>query len=138
MSKRASLITAAAIATLATAALATSASALPIIVHGGGGIHGIHIHPGPICSWGCGHDHDHDHDGRWWGFRRPIVEGAVASVGVNTAVTSAPVSAPAPAVAPTGGCLTKRELPDGSALFRDKCTGEAAESAPEGAPPGQR
>jgi hypothetical protein len=44
----------------------------------------------------------------------------------------------AAAPAPSGGCLTKRDLPDGSALFRDLCTHEQAESQPQGNAPGAR
>jgi hypothetical protein len=40
----------------------------------------------------------------------------------------------AAAPAPSGGCLTKRDLPDGSAL----CTHEQAESQPQGNAPGAR
>jgi hypothetical protein len=46
-------------------------------------------------------------------------------------------SAPAGAPAPSGGCLTKQELPDGSAVFRDLCTQEQAESPPQGGPSGR-
>jgi hypothetical protein len=46
-----------------------------------------------------------------------------------------PVASAAPAVTPAPHCLTKRELPDGDALFRDLCTGEHAESQPQGSNP---
>ncbi len=134
MSNRASLFALAAIASLATAGLAaTDAAAAPFTVNHSGGHFPIHVHPGPICSWGCGHDHDHDRDDwRWrFGFNHRIYEGggvAVANAG----------PAPGPAAAPTGGCLTKRELPDGSALFRDLCTHEQAESEPQGGAQGNR
>src|SRR5579862_4848583 len=109
MSNRASLLALAAIASLATAGLAsTDAAAAPFTVNHSGG-HFPNLHPGPICSWGCGHDHDRD-DWRWrFGFNHRIYEGGGIAV-----ANAAPAVAPA-AAAPTGGCLTKRELPDGSA-----------------------
>jgi hypothetical protein len=135
MSNRASLFALAAIASLATASLAsTDASAAQFTVNHSGG-HFPHLHPGPICSWGCGHDHDHDRDDwRWrFGFNHRIYEGGGVAV-----ANAGPAAAPAAAPAPTGGCLTKRELPDGSALFRDMCTHEQAESQPQGGAPGNR
>jgi hypothetical protein len=138
MPNRASTLALAALATLATAALASSnASAAQFTVNHSAGHVSTHVHlfP-PICSSGCGHDHDewreHDRDdGRWRFGHRPYEGGpvSVASVG-----GSAPVSAPAP----SAGCLTKRELPNGSALFRDLCTQEEAESQPAGGAPGSR
>jgi len=131
MSARASLLALAAIATLATAALAsTGASAAQFTVnHPGHG--GTHLHPYPICSWGC-RDHDHEEDEREhrWGWNHHPYSGgsvSVASVGASVAPASVPV--------PSGGCLTKQELPDGSALFRDRCTQEQAESQPQGGAP---
>jgi hypothetical protein len=139
MSARASLLALAAIATLATAALAaTDASAAQFTVNHPGGHLGSHFHPYPICSWGCPRERDHEEDEREhrrWGWNHhPIYAGPVGVASVGTTV--APASAPAPS--PSGGCLTKRELPDGSALFRDLCTHEQAESQPQGGAPGGR
>jgi hypothetical protein len=130
MSNRASLFALAAIASLATAGLAsTDAAAAPFTVNHSGGHFQNHWHPYPICSWGCGHDHDHDRDDwRWrFGFNHRVYEGGGVAV-----ANAGPSASPAAAPAPTGGCLTKRELPDGSALFRDMCTHEQAESQPQG------
>jgi hypothetical protein len=136
MSTRASLFCLAAIAGLATALASTAASAAQFTVNHPGSHLGTHFHPYPICAFGCGHDHDGREDERerdrreGWN-HRPIygAPAGVASVGASVA----PTGAPAPA--PFGGCLTKRELPDGSALFRDLCTQEQAESQPpSGAP----
>jgi hypothetical protein len=162
MSIRKSIFALAAIATLGTSALApTSASAFG--GHFGGGHFGGHIggfghfgghvwghgfgsrfgghfwghgfgprfgswRPGPICHWGCGYPGRY----HWWprfgfGYRGAPVYGS----GVGPSATyAAPVSAPAPA----RGCLTKQELPDGTALFQDLCTQEQAETQPQGAP----
>ena len=46
------------------------------------------------------------------------------------AVQSQPVAAAAPAAAEPASCLSKQYLNDGSALFRDNCTGEAAIATP--------
>ena len=142
MSTRASLLAVAAIATLAAAALsATAASAAQFTVNHPGSHLGTHLHPYPICVSGCFHDHDHDaredereRDRRWDWDHRPIY---AAPVGVaNVGTSAAPASAPAPT--PAGGCLTKRELPDGSALFRDLCTNEEAQSQPQTSAPAPR
>jgi hypothetical protein len=130
MSTRKSIFALAAIAALATSALApTSASA-----HlGGFGPHGGFGHPGwGHAGWshfhvGFNHYHWWPHGYCWhWNYCHP---GFHVGVGVTSTVVSggaAPVSTPAPA--PTGGCLSKRELSDGQALFKDHCTGEQAES----------
>jgi hypothetical protein len=137
MSTRASLFALAAIATLATALASTDASAAQFTVNHHGSHFGMHLHPYPICSWGCGHDHDGREDererDRWGGWNHRPIYGApvgVASVGASVAPAGAP--------APSGGCLTKRELPDGSALFRDLCTREQAESQPPAGAPAPR
>jgi hypothetical protein len=139
MSTPASLLALATIATLATAALApTDGSAAQFVVNHPGGHFGSHYHPYPICSWGCHRWHDHEEDERehrWWGWNhRPIYGGSVAVARAGGSAVS--VSAPAPSG--SGGCLTKRELPDGSALFKDLCTQEQAESQPQGGAPGAR
>jgi hypothetical protein len=139
MSTRKSMFALAAIAALAASSLApTSASA-----HFGG------FHR----SWGHDHDHDRDrgsfhmsynhfhwwppHPGCWswcrWHPRYRFGGGAVSPV-----VSAASAPAAVPASAPAGGCLSKRELPDGDALFKDNCTGEKAESQPQGGNPGGR
>ena len=130
MSTRKSMFALAAIAALATSSLApTSASA-----HlGGFGSHGGWAHGGwAHAGWGhfhVGFDHYHwwPHGYCWhWNYCHPHFR---VGVGVTSTVVSggvAPVSTPAPA--PTGGCLSKRELSDGQALFKDHCTGEQAES----------
>jgi hypothetical protein len=136
MSTRTSLLALAAIATIATAALAaTEASAAQFTVNHFGGHFGLHYPYPRICALGCGHWRDHEEDERehrWsdWG-HRPYYGGPVGVAGVaSLPPASAQFSAPAPT--PSGGCLTKRELPDGSALFRDLCTQEQAESTPQG------
>ena len=136
MSNRTSLLALAAIATVATAALAsTGASAAQFTVNHSGHF-GSHFHPYPICSWGCGHDHDRDgwrdHDRDDWriGFNHRYEGGSVGVASAGGSVPAAP--------APSGGCLTKRELPEGSALFRDLCTQEQAESQPPGGAQGAR
>jgi hypothetical protein len=131
MSTRKSMFALAAIATLATSALVpTSASAhfggfRPAWGHvhvGFGHFHLWPTHPGCLnWSWCRWHPHY-----RFGGFAPTVVSG-------SPTVTSAPASAPS---APTGGCLSKRELPDGDALFKDRCTGEQAESQPQGSSPG--
>jgi hypothetical protein len=164
MSIRKSVFALAALATLGTSALApTSASAFGFGGHIGGGHfgghfggfghlggfghfggfhfggfhgiwHGAGLHPGPICSWGCGYPGRY----HWWprfyprygyGYRGGAIYGAGVGPSVNYAAP-----APAPASAPTSGCLTKQELPDGTALFQDLCTQEQAETQPQGAP----
>lgn len=151
MSARRSIFVLAALATLGAAALApTGASAHGFGGHIGGGIHvgghigGIHvgghiggIHVGgvrvgvhgvwpghPICGWGC---NPHPVWPRY-GWRERVRVGGVVAGAPSVAV---PTTVAAP-VAPAN-CLTKRELPDGSALFRDRCTQEQAESPPAGA-----
>jgi hypothetical protein len=130
MSTRTSLLALAAIATIATASLASTAASAAQFTVNHFGHFGPHYHPYPICSWGCGHWRDHEEDERehrWWGWNhRPYYGGPVGVASVGGSV--APAGAPAPA----GGCLTKRELPNGSALFRDLCTQEQAESQPQG------
>ena len=129
MSTRASLLALAAIAGFATALASTAASASQFTVNHPASHLGTHFHPYPICALGCGHDHDgredeRERDRREGWYHRPTYGAPVASVGTSVA----PAGVPAPA--PAGGCLTKRELPDGSALFRDLCTQEQAESQP--------
>jgi hypothetical protein len=135
MSIRKSMLALAAISALATSALApTSASAHFGGFHAGWGhfhvgfthLHWWPAHPG--CWGGCGR---HPHF-RFGGIAPTVVSGAPAVVSGAPVVTSAPVSAP------SGSCLSKRELPDGDALFKDRCTGEQAESQPQAASPGTK
>jgi hypothetical protein len=86
-------------------------------------------------------DHDHDHDHNYPGI---VIEGApgealvpapVAAVPVAAApvvAARAPVAAPQVVQAPCN-CLTKQTLADGSVLFQDICTKEAAIAAPQAA-----
>jgi hypothetical protein len=139
MPTRASLLALATIATLATAALAaTGASAAQFTVNHPGGHWDAHYHPYPICSWGCHRWHDHEEDEREhhsWGWNhRPIYAGPVGVASAGRAAVSARAQVPSG----SAGCLTKRELPDGSALFKDLCTQEQAESQPQGGAPGAR
>jgi hypothetical protein len=136
MSTRASTLALAAIAALATASLAsTGASAAQFTVNHPGV---MHLHPYPICALGCPHERDHEEDERERRSEviehRPIYGGpvGVASVGATVAAASAPASVT------SAGCLTKTELPNGSALFRDLCTQEQAVSQPPGAAPAPR
>ncbi len=128
MSIRKSMLALAAISALATSALApTSASAHFGVFHPGWGHFHVgfaHLHwwpPHPGCfGWCRWHPHY-----RFGGFAPTVVSGA-------------PVVTSTPASAPGGSCLSKRELPDGDALFKDRCTGEQAESQPQGATPGTK
>jgi hypothetical protein len=136
MSTHASALALAAIATLATASLAsTGASAAQFTVNHPGV---MHLHPYPICAFGCPHERDHEEDEREHRSEvlehRPIYGGPVGVASVGASVT--PASAPAPV--PSVGCLIKTELPNGSALFRDLCTGEEAVSQPPGPAPAPR
>jgi hypothetical protein len=138
MSTRKSMFALAAIAALATSALApTSASA-----HlGGFGPHGGWSHSG-FSHFHVGFNHYHwwPHGYCWhWNDCHFHPHFGVGVGGTSTVVSggaSTPASTPAPA--PTGGCLSKRELSDGQALFKDRCTGEKAETQPQaGSPTGQ-
>jgi hypothetical protein len=85
--------------------------------HGYGYNHWWHPYPWHFCHYGW---YCHPHIGIGVGVASTVVTG-------SSGAASAPASAPA-----TGGCLSKRELPDGSALFRDRCTGEQADSQTQG------
>jgi hypothetical protein len=74
-------------------------------------------------SW-VHHHHHHHRDWRWWYARYHY-----RTVPVETSST---VVAPAvTAAAPNCNCLTKEYLPDGSVLFKDLCTKEAAMATPD-------
>jgi hypothetical protein len=73
-------------------------------------------------SWVYHHHHHHHHDWRWWYARYHVVP-------VETSTTVV-----APVVKAADGncnCLTKEYLPDGSVLFKDLCTKEAAMATPD-------
>ena len=119
--------------------------------HGLGYNSGIHICP--LVAGGCpplprpvqpypprytGFPHYWPHYEPRFGFG--IGHGPVVATGAGAASAPAPMamaSGGAPSGGPSRGCLTKQELPDGSALFRDMCTQEQAESQPQGGAPGQ-
>jgi hypothetical protein len=153
MLNRTSFLALAAITSLGVAALMpTSASALgghqigkigP--AHNGGGIKigkpiiGIpkpHLPPviglpKPHLPPVIGFPHPHPHWQWQWNWRNRYVSipAAVGVAAVGGAVYAATPSRPA-APAPTCTCLTKEYLPDGSTLFKDVCTNEAAMAAP--------
>jgi hypothetical protein len=151
MLARKSIFALAAIATLGTTALApTSASAFGGHFggghfgggHFGGGHFGGHFggfHFGGGHFWGFGHRFGFYRPGyaHWWPrwhywprfWHYQHYGYGIGGVGYSSGIASAPVSGPAT------GCLTKQELPDGSALFRDLCTQEEAESQPQGGAP---
>jgi hypothetical protein len=77
---------------------------------------GGHLPP-PIVWWWKHHHHPH------WGvvdYETPAVDGAAVDTAVDTAATTAPCN-----------CLTKQYLDDGSVLFQDICTKEAALATPD-------
>jgi hypothetical protein len=86
-------------------------------------------------KWGCwNHPWAPYCHGHHWGFPPvyvdgpPVVEGGVGVIGtVGTAPVATQPSAPCT-------CLTKSYLQDGSVLFQDVCTKEAAMSGPTTAP----
>jgi hypothetical protein len=150
MSTRTSMFALAAIAILSSTALApTSASALGF----GGHVGGVHFsghfgaHFGGYNHLAFNHwQHFCPLDGRCPPLSHPeppyppryphpwphIGVGVATAVASGSEGTSGPSSGPAP----SGSCLTKRELPDGDALFKDRCTGEKAESQPQSQPQG--
>jgi hypothetical protein len=153
MSARSSILALAAVATVATAAFGTtSASAnVPMGVVVKKPILGVVIKPQPVLGvvikpphpilgvvinpphpiMGVvihhpDHDDDDDHDHHFWWHRdhRPwLVEDGTPRV--STAVTTAPTAPTAPCT-----CLTKNYLTDGSVMFKDVCTKEAAVASP--------
>jgi hypothetical protein len=153
---RSSILALAAVATLAAAALAsTTASAKPVvsgvivkqphpilgvainphpilgvIVKPPHPILGVVINPHPIMGVIVHHPDDDDDGHRfWWHHRdRPwLIEGS-EPMHASAPVVTAPV-----ATAPTAPCtcLTKNYLADGSVLFKDVCTKEAAMATPD-------
>jgi hypothetical protein len=87
------------------------------------------------------HDHDHhhhDHDGWWWKqHHRPYWVYPVGTAVETTTDTAAPsytAAAPvttAPVARNNCNCLTKTYLQDGSVMFKDLCTKEAAVATPD-------
>jgi hypothetical protein len=80
-------------------------------------------------SWVHNHHHHHHHDWRWWYARYH----RVAPV-ETTVVEPVQTTVVAPAVTKVTGncnCLTKEYLEDGSVLFKDLCTKEAAMATPD-------
>jgi hypothetical protein len=89
---------------------------------GPGPITGIVIPPDHDHDHDHDHDWDHDHDYWWWHhFHRPVV----IEEPVSSPVVSVP-SSPGPCT-----CLTKTYLQDGSVMFKDVCTKEAAIATPD-------
>jgi hypothetical protein len=139
MLNRSSFLALAAITTLSVAALApTSASAFGGH-RGGGHISGGHGGGGHV-SFGHGRTIvgglsirrpirivTPNHPPHWnWRWRHHGYYSVPVAVGATSAVYAAAPRAPAPSCT----CLTKEYLPDGSLLFKDVCTNEAAMSAP--------
>jgi hypothetical protein len=80
-------------------------------------------------SWVYHHHHHHHHDWRWWyaRYHRVVpVETTVVAPETSTVILPAVTKA-------TGNCncLTKEYLEDGSVLFKDLCTKEAAVATPD-------
>ena len=75
------------------------------------------------------HNHHYPH---WWPTVYPYPVERTVVVGGSTEVVSAPTQTVAStSYRPTGNCLTKQYMPDGSALFKDLCTSEFAIATPE-------
>jgi hypothetical protein len=70
------------------------------------------------------HHHHHDRDWRWWyaRYRYRVLPVETTNTVVAPAVTTAAANC---------NCLTKEYLPDGSVLFKDLCTKEAAMATPD-------
>jgi hypothetical protein len=138
MLNRSSFLALAAITALGVAALApTSASAFG--GRGGGGHFGGHVGGGQFGGhFGGGHFGGHfggerfvnNYHQHWrWNWRRPGYYGVPVAVGAATVATGAVYAAAPRTPAPSCTCLTKEYLPDGSLLFKDVCTNEAAMAA---------
>jgi len=65
----------------------------------------------------------------------PVVVGGTAVIGTGAVATARTVSAPVTTAAPAAPCtcLTKTYLQDGTVMFKDVCTNEAAAATPEDA-----
>jgi hypothetical protein len=147
VSSHSSILAMAAVAAVAAAALAsTSASANPVmgliikphpvmgviikppglVVNPPHPIMGVVIHPPhPIMGVIVHHpDHDDDEPHFWWHHHhRPWLVEESEPMHVSAPVTTVPT---APCT-----CLTKNYLADGSVLFKDVCTKEAAMATPD-------
>jgi hypothetical protein len=130
------------------------------VAHAGGSGGRLRFHT-PRCEVRCGgepgdHDHDHDHDrdhdrdhdnddhgpivwggphANWYvGWHRTHwvepVGIAPSTTTVSTAVSTGAVAS-VPAASANCNCLTKQYLQDGSVLFKDICTKEAALATPD-------
>jgi hypothetical protein len=134
MSNRKSLLALAAVASLASAALVSTGASAHILYPIGPHYPHLHWYPhGYPHGW-----YPHGYCWHWHACGPHFGVGVGVGVASSTVVsggTSVPVATPAPAVAPAPSCLSKRELADGDALFRDRCTGEHAESQPPGGSP---
>jgi hypothetical protein len=144
VSIRTSILALAAVATVAAAALATTtASAKPImgviikppvlgVVPVKPPVFGVIIHPPhPIMGVVIHHpDHDDDEPHFWWHhYHRPWMVEQSTPMPVSTPTSASTPVTTAPA-APCN-CLTKNYLTDGSVLFKDVCTKEAAVASPD-------
>jgi hypothetical protein len=129
VSTRTSILALAAAATVAAAALATtSASAKPIMgVIIKPPVSGVPVKP-PIFGVVIHHpDHDDDQPHFWWHHdHRPWMVEESEPVRVSTPVAPVTTVPTAPCT-----CLTKSYLTDGSVLFKDVCTKEAAVASPD-------
>jgi hypothetical protein len=89
--------------------------------------------PHPITGVVINPDPDHDHDGHFWWHHHHVPDFVVGgdAVRVSSPVLSAP--APVTTAVPSApcNCLTKQYLQDGSVLFKDICTKEAAVATPD-------
>jgi len=141
MKTRTSLLALAATAALALSALTpTNASAWGRFGGWHGYHHGFHGYRHGFYGyhhafWGRYHWWPYRWYPRWRWYPRPIIYGAVGA-GAAYAVAAPAVAPAAPAAQPTGSCLTKNYLPNGSVMFADMCTQEQA-VAPTNGPPAQ-
>jgi hypothetical protein len=123
VSTRTSIPALAAVAAVAAAALAaTGASAKPVMgVIIKPPVLGVPVKP-PIFGVVIHHpDHDDDQPHYWWHHNHyPLVIVGSAPTAASTPVATAPCT-----------CLTKNYLTDGSVLFKDVCTKEAAVASPD-------
>ena len=95
--------------------------------------------PRPTKPWPpryTGFPHYWPHYEPRYGYGIGLGHGPVVATGAGAA--SAPASNAMASSGPSRGCLTKQELPDGSALFRDLCTQEEAEYSRRAARLGKR
>ena len=82
----------------------------------------------------CFHHHCGPHFGWWWWrhYHRPYwVYPVVGETEVETVAAQPSYVAPAPVARDNCNCLTKSYLADGSVMFKDLCTKEAAVATPD-------